>query len=214
METKGPEARTYDRVAPLYDLYSAPMEWAGGSARRKRVLSRAAGRVLEVGIGTGANLSYYGSGVELVGVDISERMLRRAARRAAGLDRRVQLGLADATDLPFPDGSFDTTVATCVFCSVGDPEAGLRELARVTRPGGRVLLLEHVRPRGAVLGRLADTLTPLVRSLFGPAINRRTEEAVAAAGLGSVEVRRSGVWREIVAVPFLSVDWAPLGRGR
>lgn len=211
---RAPEAGTYDRVARIYDAYSAPMEWAGGSARRRRLLAKAAGRVLEVGIGTGANLAYYGRGAELVGIDISERMLRRAARRATALRRRVQLGVADVTDLPFPDASFDTTVATCVFCSVRDPEAGLRELVRVTRPGGRVLLLEHVRPGGAVLGRLADVVTPLVRTLFGPEINRRTEETVAAAGLAAVEVRRSGVWREIVAVPFPATAVASGNAGR
>ena len=88
-----------------------------------------------------------------------------------------------------------------MFCSVADPIVGLREVARVVRPDGQVLLLEHVRPRNPVLGWLADRLAPLVRSLIGPEINRRTEENVTAAGLVIADVRRWGVWREIIAVP-------------
>lgn len=184
-------------MARWYDAMQAPMDWLGGTARRKRVVSRARGRVLEVGIGTGLNLELYAPNVQLTGIDLSARMLERARQRAA---HEVRLVNADAERLPFRNESFDTVVATCVFCSVADPVAALREVSRVVRADGRVLLLEHVRPRNPVLGALADALSPVTRRLMGPEINRRTEENVVAAGMVMLEVSREGVWREIVAV--------------
>lgn len=89
-------------------------------------------------------------------------------------------------------------VAACVFCSVTDPVRGLAEVGRVVKPGGQVLLLEHVRPRNRFLGALADALSPITRRLCGFNLNRRTEENAAAAGLHLLEVRRGGIWREIV----------------
>ncbi len=191
----------YDRMSPFYDLYDAPMEVMGGRRRRKRVIGGARGRTLEIGVGTGRNLALYPPGVEVTGIDVSEGMLDRARRRAREGDLQVDLRQADVQALPFEDDSFDTVTATCVFCSVADPVAGLREVARVVAPEGRVLLLEHVRPRNRVLGWIFDRLTPLVSRVFGPEINRRTEENVEAAGLEIVDVRRSGIWREITARP-------------
>lgn len=194
-------ARIYDRVAPIYDLYSGPMEWMGGARRRRRLLRNATGEVLEAGVGTGLNLEHYPRGVRVTGIDISSRMLSRAQRRAerAGLD--VTLAVADVEGLPYDDDRFDTATATCVFCSVADPVQGLRELARVIESDGRVLLLEHVRPRNRLLGFLADLVSPLTRRLFGPEVNRRTERNVESAGLEIVSVQREGVWREIEARP-------------
>lgn len=193
--------RRYARLAPLYDLLEAPMERLGGRRRRRRLLAAAAGEVLEVGIGTGRNLEFYPPTVRVTGIDPVDGMLARAERRARRLGLAVELVRADVQALPFPDAAFDTVVGTCVFCSVADPVRGLAEVRRVVKPDGRILLLEHVRPTNPLLGRLADLLNPLVRRIIGASINRRTEEAVAAAGLEVVELRRSGVWREIVARP-------------
>jgi ubiquinone/menaquinone biosynthesis C-methylase UbiE len=195
----GRVARTYDRVARVYDWYEAPMDRLGGADRRRRVMGRARGRVLEVGIGTGLNLPHYPASVDLVGIDISGRMLERARRRAQGLGLRVRLEQADVEALPFADGSFDTVVASCVFCSVADPIQGLREVRRVLKPDGEVLLLEHVRPESPFFGLLFDLLSPVTRRLMGPELNRRTEANVEAAGLTITNVRRNGIWREITA---------------
>jgi ubiquinone/menaquinone biosynthesis C-methylase UbiE len=193
------DPRRYDRIARVYDLVEAPMDAMGGQRRRRRCVGGAQGRVLEVGIGTGRNLELYPPDVELVGVDIAAAMLARSARRARRLGREVRLAVADVERLPFPDASFDTVCATCVFCSVADPVAGLAEVARVLRPNGRARLLEHVRPRNPVLGRLADLVTPLSERVVGPALNRRTEDNARRAGLDLVEVDRHGVWRQVLA---------------
>lgn len=191
--------RRYDRVARIYDLYDAPMEILGGRRRRERVLSNAHGHVLEVGVGTGKNLGSYPSETELTAIDVSANMLARARRRAEKNGFVVELEVADVQHLPFDDDIFDTVATTCVFCSVADPVAGLREIARVLKPEGSLLMLEHVRPESRWLGWIADRLTPIVSRVIGANINRRTEQNVLGAGLEIIEVRRSGVWREIVA---------------
>lgn len=194
----------YDRIARFYDLIDKPMELMGVRRRRKRLLQQARGATLEVGVGTGRNLGLYPEGVDLTGIDLSTNMLAKARRVAATDNSEATLEVADVQDLPYGDGSFDTVTATCVFCSVADPVAGLSEVARVVHTEGQVLLLEHVRPRNLVFGWLADCLSPFTSRLFGPDINRRTEDNVTAAGLEITDVRRWGVWREIVARPLLS----------
>lgn len=197
--------RVYDRVARVYDLMTAPMELMGGSRSRDRLMARARGQVLEVGVGTGTNLRHYPAKVNLTGVDLSPRMLQQARARVDRLGLSAELDQGDVEQLTFPDASFDTVTATCVFCSVGDPVRGLQEVRRVTKPEGQVLLYEHVRPKGRLLGALFDLLSPLTRRLIGPSINRRTERNIRTAGLEIVEVRRHGIWREIVAVPGTDV---------
>ena len=200
--------RRYNRLAGVYDLYDAPMEAMGTKTRRERLVGSTRGSVLEVGVGTGKNLPHYPEGVEVTGIDVSSQMLARARDRVGSLRVEAELVEADVQDLPFDDDTFDTAVGTCVFCSVADPVQGLRELGRVVRPDGRILLLEHVRPTNSFLGRLADLATVFTRRIFGFRVNRRTEVNVAAAGLEIVEVTRNGIWREIVARPHGHSDEA------
>ena len=174
----------YNRIAPVYDLMEAVIERFAFRQWRERLWSQVDGnRVLEVGVGTGKNVSYYPSGVQVTAVDLSDKMLERAQRRAQELDSEVDLRLMDAQRLSFPDATFDAAVASFVFCSVPDPVLGLRELGRVVRPGGQILLLEHVRVNKPVIGKLMDLLDPFVVRLMGPHINRRTAENVKKAGL-------------------------------
>lgn len=141
-------------------------------------------RILEVGVGTGKNIRCYPPTAEVFAVDFSENMLTRATRVAGKLNRDVYFELADIEHLPFGDNTFEVVVGSFVFCSVPDPVQGLRELRRVCRPEGRVLLLEHVRPAGAFLGPLFDLLNPVAVRLSGANVNRRTADNIRAAGLG------------------------------
>lgn len=147
---------------------------------RARLIAAVQGpRVLEVGVGTGRNLPLYRADVHVDAIDLSPRMLERARRRPPRAN--VDLALMDVEQLAWPSGTFDTVVATCVFCSVPDPVKGLAELRRVLRVGGQALFLEHVRPGTAWLARVFDWLDPVV-SRSGPHINRRTMDNIRTAG--------------------------------
>jgi ubiquinone/menaquinone biosynthesis C-methylase UbiE len=180
----GSARRRYDRIAPFYDLMEGLMERSSFSHWRGLLWSKVEGRrVLEVGVGTGKNFPYYPKDRDITAIDFSERMLARARRRAEGEGVKVELLLMDVQDLKFPDASFDTVVATCVFCSVPDPVRGLEEVRRVCRPGGQVLLLEHVLSANRLLAWLMNAVNPIVSMVMGPNINRRTVENVARSGL-------------------------------
>jgi phosphatidylethanolamine/phosphatidyl-N-methylethanolamine N-methyltransferase len=180
----------YNRIAPVYDLMEAVIEHFAFRRWRERLWSQVEGdRVLEVGVGTGKNVLHYPRGIQVTAVDLSDRMLERAQRRVQELDVEVDLCLMDAQRLAFPNAAFDAAVATFVFCSVPDPVLGLRELGRVVRLGGQILLLEHVRVNKPVIGKLMDLLDPLMVRLMGLHINRHTVKNMKKAGLeiGRVE---------------------------
>lgn len=144
-------------------------------------------QVLEIGVGTGANMPYYPPGAAITAVDLSPQMLAQAQARAEHLDVAVTLREADAQALPFPDASFDTVVTTCVFCSVPNPALGLAEVLRVLKPGGQLLMLEHVRSRMPVLRELMDVLNPLVVRMVGANINRETVETIRRTGFTGLQ---------------------------
>ena len=180
----------YDRIARFYDRMERSNEWRAALWRRVR-----GSRVLEVGVGTGKNMPYYPQSVTMTAVDLSPCMLEHAQARARCEGSAVDLREADAQGLPFPDASFDTVLATCVFCSVPDPLLGLSELRRVLVPGGQLLLLEHVLSRRLLLRPLMQLANPLVVRLMGANINRETVQNVRRAGFEDIDVET--LWLDI-----------------
>src|SRR6266508_4550862 len=144
-DTRSERLRRYwDKHAPKYDKQVASFErWFLGDGRQW-VCSQAIGGVLEVAIGTGRNLPFYPEDIRLTGIDFSPAMLELARRQADQLGRKVDLRLGDAQALELPDASFDTVVCTLSLCAIPDERRAVAEMARVLRPGGRLLLLDHV----------------------------------------------------------------------
>lgn len=195
--------RRYNRSARFYDREQAMMERVAGRCRRDLWSRVPGGEVLEVGVGTGANMPYYPARVQVTAIDIAENMLARAKVRATKLGVDLELRQMDVEHLDFTDGRFDYVVASFVFCSVPDPVAGLREARRVLKPDGVLLLLEHVRSENVVVGKLMDVLNPVVVRVAGANINRHTVDNVRAAEFAEVAAssRMRGIVKLIEARP-------------
>jgi phosphatidylethanolamine/phosphatidyl-N-methylethanolamine N-methyltransferase len=171
-----------------YDLQDVILQLVPGSWRRLLWSKVEGGRVLEVGVGTGTNMAYYPPGAAVVAVDPSPSFLTWAANRARKNGKAAAFGVMDVRRLAFADDSFDYAATSFVFCSVPDPIAGLTEVRRVLKPGGRFVLLEHVRLGNRLLGRLMDLLNPPWLRLSGDNINRDTVANVQRAGFQVVAV--------------------------
>lgn len=171
--------RGLEQIPWLYDAMCWTYERLGLGPWREWLVAGARGRTLDVGCGTGRNLSLYADGVRVVALEPQWETLRRARRRAP----RVSLVQGSAEALPFRDGTFDTVVSGLVFCSVPDPLRGLAEVKRVLGPGGRLRMLEHVRSRTPWKARFQDRVQPFWTRLSGGCHpNRDTEGAVEASG--------------------------------
>jgi ubiquinone/menaquinone biosynthesis C-methylase UbiE len=145
--------RRWDRMARRYDRGERAERVAIGRTRQV-LCGRAHGRVLEVAVGTGRNLEHYPPGVEVTGVDLSPDMLARARRRAAKLERAVTLVEGDAQHLEFADARFDTVMCALSLCTIPDQRAALAEMHRVLKPGGTLLLVDHIEYTRGPLRRL------------------------------------------------------------
>lgn len=196
--------KRYNTVSTIYNLFEWPMEQLWYKKWRKKLWGRVNGlKVLEIGIGTGKNIPYYPDQIKLTGIDLSPNMLKQAKRLLADDPKEhVTLQEMDAQDLDFPDNHFDEVVATFVFCSVPDPILGLKEALRVTKPGGKHHLLEHMRSRNPLFSSMMVKLDGPIHYLSGVHIARQTVENVEAAGWKIEQVKdltMGGIFKRIKA---------------
>ena len=175
----------FDKIAGSYNLvdHIIPTKW------RQKATALVYGRVLEAGIGTGLNIPFYTENcTEIVGIDVSPRMLEQAKEKAAHSAVSIKLEIMDVQNLSLPSASFDCVVATFVFCSVPDPCQGLRECYRVLKPGGRLILLEHMDSENKLAHGLLDLLDPITVRRLGDHLTRRTVDSVLSAGFHAKSV--------------------------
>lgn len=177
----------YDKYAGNYDRCFAPLERLGLAEWRREALGLipAGSRILELGCGAGANFAFYPRSPLAVSSELSIKMLE-VAKPKRGANHLVQ---ADAQSLPFGEGEFDSAFATLVFCSIPDPSLAFAEARRVLRPGGQLVLLEHVRPPG-LLGPLFDGINKISRPLFDDHFNRETLSIALDSGFKAKKVDR------------------------
>jgi len=177
------DARTrkkWDAASESFDFFNfADVRRLG--PHKRRLFEKMRGETLMVAAGTGNDFQFFPPGLHVVAIDISPKMLERAASKARAYEGTIELREMDVCELPFPEASFDTVATVCTFCSVPRPVVGLRELYRVLRPGGQILMFEHVRSQIGPLGVFLDLMTPLSRRV-GPDLNRDTVGNVQKAG--------------------------------
>ena len=188
--------RKWDAASRTLDLFTWGDDRRLGKHKR-RLFSKMHGATLMVAAGTGNDFKFFPPGQHIVAIDISPKMIERATEKASAYPGEIELHVMDVCALPFADSSFDTVATVCTFCSVPKPVVGLRELRRVLRPGGQLLMFEHVRSAVGPLGIFQDLMTPLSRR-FGPDLNRDTVGNVQKAGF---RLRRDeNVYLDIVKI--------------
>ncbi len=170
----------WDNSARSFDLMNRGIELRYGDKKREW-FSKATGQTLLVAVGTGLDLEYFPAGHYVIGLDISSKMLEKAKEKLHDSMSNTHLIRADVQILGFADNTFDTIVTSCTFCSVPDPVLGLKELRRVLKPGGKLLMFEHVRSNIFWMGPMMDLMT-LASRKFGPDLNRRTRDNIIKAG--------------------------------
>ena len=181
--------RRYDRLAPWFDSLEGFLEGLLFRRLRKKLWAQAQGEhLLEVGVGTGKNFGFYPEDARITAIDFSPNMLKQAERKRERKQLAVDLALMDVQSLCYADNSFDTVIASFVFCSVPKPRKGLKEIYRVLKPGGQLLLLEHVLSSNRVLAFVMNLLNPLVVRLLGANINRETLKNVQACPFKNIYV--------------------------
>lgn len=194
--------RNYAKEAPKYDKEMGFFErWLFGTEHRGWACSQAVGNTLEVAIGTGLNLPHYPADVRLTGVDLSAEMLALAKSSAERIGRTVDLQEGDAQDLPFEDRSFDTVVCTYALCSVPDEARAISEMKRVLKPGGRLILVDHIRSTVKPILWLQRLYEFIPSRTKGEYMTRRPALHVTAANL-DIKVRdrlRAGIIERLVA---------------
>ena len=181
--------KRYDRIAPYFDKIEGMMEKMMMGQLRTNIWQYIRGEnILEAGVGTGKNFPYYPEGKALTAIDFSPVMIQQAKKKRENLGMKIDLSVMDVQSLDYPDNHFDSVIGTCLFCSVPDPVQGLQELKRVCKPGGEVLLLEHVLSSNKFAAMIMHLLNPITVRLFGANINRETVKTVQGCGFYSVEL--------------------------
>ena len=183
--------KLYDESASRYDRKIRVPERLLFGSGRQWAAAQAVGRTLEVAAGTGRNLPYYDDAVSLTAVDLSAGMLDLARQRADQLGRDVEFSVADAQALPFETERFDTVVATLALCSIPDDRAGVAEMVRVLKPGGRLVLLDHVRSPLPPVRAVQRAVEPLFLRLEADHLLREPELRVGEDGLRIEHCERS-----------------------
>jgi ubiquinone/menaquinone biosynthesis C-methylase UbiE len=193
-DAPGVKEISYPRFVAFYNrLMAWPVVRQAFEPLRRDTAGQAHGIVLEVGAGGGQNFPFYDPTrvVRVEAVEPDEAMLVEARRRLADAPVPIRLSPAPVESLPFPDAHFDSAVVTLVFCSVRDPERGLREIWRMLKPGGTLLLLEHVRAQGKMVAWVQDALVPLsTRCMGNDHWNRDTLQMVLKTGFQATQVRQ------------------------
>ena len=198
--------KRYDRIAPVYDSLELLMEkgkmgdWRQALWQKiKNKIDEDGMRLLEAGVGSGKNIEYYPDDLEIYAIDFSPKMLNQAEEKAKKYNKEVNLLEMDIQNLDFEDNYFDLIVSSCVFCSVPNPVKGLKELKRVLKEDGRIIMLEHMRSQNELVGKFMDWFNWVSLYTWGANINRKTIENIKKAGLELVEVNNlmSDIVKEI-----------------
>lgn len=185
------EIRTkYEQMARWYDVEDAIYETMSVGRLRRQIIPKASGDVLEVAVGTGKNLRFYPPDARITAIDYSPAMLDQARKKAARLGRAVDFQVMDAEQLAFPDEQFNTVVTTLSGCTFPHPEKVYREMARVCKQNGRILLIEHGRSTASWLGWLQDRLAGTYYRKYACLWNRDALVPIQAAGLAIVASRQ------------------------
>ena len=178
----------YNRMARFYDLHSKLAEKIWFTKWRKKFFSTLKGNILEVGIGTGNNIDYYNTNAKVTGVDFSEKMLEKAREKLNKSGKKnISLKQMDVEKLNFKDNSFDYVVTSCVFCSVPNPIKGLKEIRRVLKSTGKLIMIEHVLSKNLLIALIEHALNPITKYLMGVNINRNTKENITKSGMNIIE---------------------------
>ena len=188
----------YNRISKIYDTLENPMKSMTKNVWNEKLVNALEGKkILEVGVGTGNNLRFYPKDLQVTGIDFSENMLEKAKKKTKKEDN-ISLIEMDVQDMSFADNTFDTIVTSCVFCSVPDPIEGLKEMRRVCKPGGKIIMLEHMRSHHAIIGRMMDGVNFIPLHIWGANINRETIDNVLKAGFKKEEIVAQDLWSDIV----------------
>jgi ubiquinone/menaquinone biosynthesis C-methylase UbiE/predicted ester cyclase len=190
----------FDKQAPKYDESMSRFERWLFAGNREWVGERAEGQILDIAAGTARNLPFYPADASVTGIELSPEMAALGRVRAEDVGRELEMVVGDATDLPFADESFDTVVCTYGLCTIPDDSAAVREAKRVLRPGGRVLLAEHVRSPNPLVRTIQRIAEPFAHCFGGDHLLREPLDHLAAEGFEVEEVKRQKAgWVELVA---------------